>query len=265
VTRQVERLAIAGFREIVICGVDLGSYGEDFESAVRRDFGLADLLREICAIDQDFRIRLSSIDPAHISDGLIEVLAGDAKLCPHLHLSLQSGSTLVLKRMKRRYDAALVYDKVARLRREIHGLVLSADLMVGFPTESAEQFQDSVRMVVELGIAYPHVFPYSERPGTPAARIPTHRQVPRAERKARAEALRAAGGGVRKALLTSRLGARSRVLVEGGRSPREGHLRARAPDYIEAWVPAAADLEGRWLDVVFEAVEGDALIARVAD
>ena len=263
VKRQVERLAIAGFREIVICGVDLGSYGEDLASDAAGSISLTELLCEICTIDQDFRIRLSSIDPAHITDALVGLLAENPRLCPHLHLSLQSGNTLVLKRMKRRYDAALVYERIGRLRREVPGLVLSADLMVGFPTETEAQFQDSVRMVVELGVAYPHVFPYSERNGTPAARIPADRQVPKAVRKARAEVLRDAGRRVRKAMLASRVGMSARVLVEGGHCPLEGYQRARAPDYIEAWVPAPTDAAGEWLDVVYESVNGDALIARV--
>lgn len=264
VVRQVERLAIAGFKEIVICGVDLGSYGEDMECTASGPASLVDLLDNICAVDQDFRIRLSSIDPAHISDDLVESLANKSRLCPHLHLSLQSGNTLILKRMKRRYDSALVYERVARLRRAIPDLVLSADIMVGFPTETEAQFLDSMNMVRDLEIAYPHVFPYSERSGTPAARIPADRQVPVADRRARAEALRDAGQEVRRELLVSRLGKRARVLIEGGHGRMKGYLKARAPDYIETWVPAPSDFAGCWQDVIFESVEGDALIASTA-
>ncbi len=264
VKRQVERLAIAGFREIVICGVDLGSYGDDFEFGGGQSYSLVDLIRDLCTIDQDFRIRLSSLDPSHISDELIGLLAGYPKMCPHLHLSLQSGSTLILKRMKRRYDASLVYDKVARLREKLPKLVLSADLMVGFPTESEGQFEDSVAMVNDLQIAYPHVFPYSQRAGTPAGRIPATRQVPLAERKARAKSLRNAGRAVRRELLVSRLGTEARVLVEGGYCPLDGHQKARAADYIETWVPGPADAAGAWLDVIYESVRDDALIARIA-
>lgn len=261
VKQQVERLAAAGFREIVICGVDLGSYGEDL-AADGQALLLPQLLSEICAIEQDFRIRLSSIDPAHLSDDLIALMAESPKLCPHLHLSLQSGSTLILKRMKRRYDAEFVYERIARMRDAVPGLVLSADIMVGFPTETGDQFADSVKMVTELGVAYPHVFPYSERAGTPAARIPGEKQVPRPTRRARAETLREAGSRVREELLESRIGGKDRVLVEGGPCPLPGYQKARAPDYIETWVPATAGLAGEWLDVEFEAVRGDALIAR---
>lgn len=263
VKQQVERLSVAGFREIVICGVDLGSYGEDLVSGGRALL-LPQLLTEICAIEQDFRIRLSSLDPAHLSDDLIALMAGNPRLCPHLHLSLQSGNTLILKRMKRRYDAEFVYERIARMRDAVPGLVLSADIMVGFPTETRDQFEDSVKMVTELGVAYPHVFPYSERAGTPAARIPRDKQVPRATRRARAETLREAGRRVREGLLASRIGRKDRVLVEGGPCLLPGYQKARAPDYIETWVPATTELAGEWLDVEYEAVEGDALIARTA-
>ncbi len=263
VKRQVERLAIAGYREIVICGVDLGAYGEDFISAGEQAYNLVDLLHELCKIDQDFRLRLSSIDPVHIDEKLIDLLSENVSMCPQLHLSLQSGSTLTLKRMKRRYDAGLVYRKVYALRAKIPGLVLSADIMVGFPTENETRFRESLRMITELGIAYPHVFPYSERPGTPASRIPADRQVPVAERKARAAVLREAGRKVRQDLLRSRIGTRAKVLIEGGRCPPAGYQKARAADYIESWVPASECDVGEWADVVYESQQGDALIARL--
>jgi threonylcarbamoyladenosine tRNA methylthiotransferase MtaB len=264
VKRQVERLAIAGYREIVICGVDLGAYGEDFSSAGERGYKLTDLLLELCEIEQDFRLRLSSIDPAHIDEKLMDLLSENVRMCPQLHLSLQSGSTLILKRMKRRYDAGQVYQKVRALRAMIPGLVLSADIMVGFPTENEARFRESLTMITELEIAYPHVFPYSERSGTPASRIPASKQVPVAERRARAAILRDAGRKVRHDLLGSRIGIRSRVLVEGGRCPLEGYQKARAADYIESWVPVPESDVGEWADVVYESALGDALIARLA-
>ena len=176
------------------------------------------------------------------------------------------GDELLLRALQHRlsrYDAELVYERVASLRRAIPGLVLSADIMVGFPTETDAQFADSVNMVTELGVAYPHVFPYSERAGTPAARIPQHKQVPRAMRKERAALLREAGKRVRESLLVSRIGRQERVLVEGIPCAMPGYRKARAPDYIETWVPVGEELAGEWLDVQFEAVEGDALIARI--
>ena len=264
VKRQVERLAITGYREIVICGVDLGAYGGDFDPAGEPPYALVDLLEDLCGIDQDFRLRLSSVDPAHINERLIDLMAGNNRICPQLHLSLQSGNTLILKRMKRRYGAELIYEKVAALRTKIPDLVLSADIMVGFPTENEAQFRDSLRMVTDLAIAYPHVFPYSERPGTPASRIPENRQVVAAERKTRAAVLREAGRKVRHNLLRSRVGSRSIVLIEGGRCPIDGYQKARAADYIECWLPASENEAGHWANVIYTSVQGDALIARRA-
>lgn len=264
IIRQVQKLLEQGYREFVLCGVDLGSYGEDFVVPGEEPWGLVRLLAELCALRGDFRIRLSSIDPSHIDQRLIDMLATQSRLCPHLHLSLQSGNSLILKRMKRRYDAARVRETVGRLRSSVPGLVLSADIMVGFPTETREQFFDSVRMVRELGIAYPHVFPFSERAGTPASRIPPAKQVPMGERKRRAQLLRAAGKGVRRRLLQSMVGAKVKILVEGGRCGRQGYQRGRAADYVEVWIPEVCGSPGEWAEVTLDCVEGDALIARLA-
>ena len=259
IKRQVERLVANGYREMVICGVDLGSYGEDLED---RDLRLPELLGEITAIPADFRVRLSSLDPAHLSGSLISRLQRDPKLCPHLHLSLQSGNTLILKRMKRRYTRETVYQRIARLREQVPEVVLSADVMVGFPTETDAHFLDTQRMVADLEIAFPHVFCYSDRPGTPAARIPASRHIPVIVRKQRAEALRETASGVRRALLRRRIGSRARVLVEGGGKPPRGFQRARSADYLTVMVPAAPEHVGEWLDVEYLSHDGDALIAR---
>lgn len=265
VQRQVERLVINGYREIVICGVDLGSYGEDLPATPdRRRPDLVSLLRLIAAQEDDFRIRLSSIDPAHIDDALIELLASHPKLCPHLHISLQSGNTRVLKRMRRRYTAEHVYERVARLREAIPGLVLSADVMTGFPTETEAQHDDTRRMLRDLEIAYPHVFPYSEREGTPAARIPADRQVPVPVRKQRAGELRQVGRQIRAGVLHRRLGAPVRALVEGRLNGDAGPWGGRGADYLPVSLAASDGRPGDFVDAVIEGVENDRLVARVA-
>ncbi len=262
IKRQVERLAANGYREVVICGVDLGAYGADFSAQGVGSVTLPALLADISEIDADFRVRLSSLDPSHLSEPLVARLAHDPKLCPHLHLSLQSGNTLILKRMKRRYTRERIYEYVARLRERVPDVVLSADVMVGFPTETESQFADTARMIDELDIAFVHVFCYSERPGTPAARIPVHKQVPVVERKRRADALRRAARVVRQRLLTRRIGATARVLVEGGGKPPPGYQRARSADYLTVMTPADAGTVGEWLDVEYLRRHGEALIAR---
>jgi len=193
IRRQAERLAINGYPEIVICGVDLGSYGEDF--AVNADqMNLVNLLKELLAIEvpenPGFRIRLSSIDPVHITDELIQLFVDEPRLCNHIHLSLQSGSTLILKRMKRRYDREFLYNRIETFRQSIPELVISADVMVGFPTESHEDFLDTEKSLIDLDVAFPHVFSYSIREGTPAARIPEPKQVTIEDKKARSAQLR---------------------------------------------------------------------------
>lgn len=265
IQRQVERLLINGYREIVICGVDLGAYGKDItETGHGRRSDLSTLLSSIAALDEDFRIRLSSIDPAHIDDTLIQLLASHSKFCPHLHLSLQSGNALILKRMKRRYTVDHVRERISRLRQAIPNLVLSADVMVGFPTETDECYLDTERMVEALEIAYPHVFPYSERDGTPAARIPADRQVPVPVRKSRAERLRYVGRQVRNKVLRNRIGASVRALVESERSgvSRSGVWRARGADYLPIVLTAPKVKPGDFIETVIDDVEYDYLVAR---
>lgn len=262
IEKQAIRFVEHGYRELVICGVDLGDYRWD-QGPGRVD--LVGLLGRLLAIPGDFRVRLSSLDPAHITPELVDFFAVNAaptgKLCPHLHLSLQSGNTLILKRMKRRYDAETAYLRVSSMRRVVPDLVLSADIMVGFPTETDAQFADTESMVRELEIAFPHVFPYSARRGTPAAQIPLERQVPVAIRKARAARLRALGNTLRAGLLSDRVGRRGQILVEEGGDPPAGMARARAADYLPVWLPEEEVRKG-WIKVIYSQVRSEALIAR---
>ncbi len=261
VIRQFHRLITNGYKEVVVCGIDLGAYGEDLPSH-EAGSNLVALLTQLSSLEGDFRVRLSSIDPAHIDDRLIEMIARDRRFCPHLHLSLQSGNTRILKRMKRRYTAEQIYDRVRSLRQSIPHLVLSADIMVGFPTETDDQYLDTENMVLRLDIAYPHIFCYSEREGTPAARIPERLQVPISVRKRRAARLRGKAERIRARLLQRRIGECQTVLIEGGGHPPPGHQRGRAADYIPVFVAAAAEEVGDWRRVRYTGVLGDTLIAR---
>jgi len=259
VRRQVERLVLNGFREIVLCGVDLGAYGQDLPATPGGRIDLAMLLDTLADVAGDFRIRLSSLDPAHLDDRLLARFAHSRQLCAHAHLSLQSGSTLILKRMKRRYTSDQARERVQRLREARPGIVLGADIMVGFPTETQAHFEDTLALVRDLDITHPHIFCYSSRPGTPAARIP--RQVPVGVRKERAARLRSEAARLRGQLLARRVGQHGQVLVEGGGNPPPGYLRGRADDYLPVWVPRPAQETGGWLEVVYRSVSGDALIA----
>ena len=268
IRRQVERLVMNCYREIVICGVDIGSYGDDMPE---QSIALADLLAQLVTIQGDFRLRLSSIDPAHISDQLIELIAREPKICRQLHLSLQSGNTLILKRMKRRATRAVLYQRIAQLRQCVPDMVLSADILVGFPTEEAVHFADTLAAVEQLEIPFPHVFPYSSRAGTPAARIV--RQVPVAVRKQRAAQIRAQGRSVWRRVARRQVGRRFKVLLESVHQQHDlaaRRLRGRADNYfaVEIHLPAGQtpppQVAGDWLEVNIIGVGERELIARTA-
>ena len=264
IKRQVQRLVLNGYPEIVICGVDLGSYGDDLGG----EFDLVDLLKELLELEFDqsnpFRIRLSSIDPHHISDRLIDLMANQPRICPHIHLSLQSGNTLILKRMKRRYTAEQVRERITALRAVVPQLVMSADVMVGFPTETQAQYEDTEEMVKELDIAFPHVFSYSERSGTPAARIPDNKQVPVHDRKARNLKLRESAKPLQARLLGSKIGQSAWVLPEKY-AKREGYSLCRAEDYLAVLVPSDLLEIGKWSKVDYKAVDGEYLIGALSN
>jgi threonylcarbamoyladenosine tRNA methylthiotransferase MtaB len=257
VVRQVDRWAAVGTREFVITGVDVGSYGADLDG----EPGLAGLLGAVAEREGDFRLRLSSLDPSHITDELIELFRTEPRLCPHIHLSLQHGDARVLKQMKRRYGPDLVRERINRLREAVPNLVLSADVLVGFPTETPQAFDRAMALVDELEIAYPHVFPFSPRPETPGGRIPESKQVHPAERKARAARMRELGEGIRERVLARSVGVPQRVLVEEAEGAHPGWVRGRAAGYLPVRLPAVMAAPGDFASVVPERVAGDTLVA----
>jgi len=228
VADQARRLAVAGYREIVLTGVDLTAYGADLPGTP----SLGQMVRRLlAAVPELERLRLSSLDPAEIDTELWRLFAEERRVMPHLHLSLQAGDDLILKRMKRRHsraEAIAVARRVRALRPEV---ALGADLIVGFPTESEEMFQRSLDLVAECGLAFVHVFPYSARTGTPAARMP---QLAHPLVKERAARLRAAGEAALAAELRSRVGSETDVLIE-----RPGRGRAEFYAAVELAQPAA--------------------------
>jgi threonylcarbamoyladenosine tRNA methylthiotransferase MtaB len=220
VVKQVGDLAAAGYAEVVLTGVDLTSWGADLPGAPSLGQLAGRILRLVPALA---RLRLSSIDAAEIDGDLLALLAGEPRLMPYLHLSLQSGDDLILKRMKRRHSRADALALVERVRRARPDIALGADFIAGFPTESDAAFENTLALVEEAGLAFLHVFPYSPRPGTPAVRMP---QVERAVIKARAARLRAAGDAALTRHLDRQVGRAVLGLVE-----REG--LARGEDFTE--------------------------------
>jgi threonylcarbamoyladenosine tRNA methylthiotransferase MtaB len=205
---QARRLAAAGCPEIVLTGVDLTAYGADLPGRPTLGKMVGCLL---AAVPEIGRLRLSSLDPAEIDVDLWRLLAEEKRLMPHLHLSLQSGDDLILKRMKRRHSRAAAIAVARRARALRPEIALGADLIAGFPTETEDGFRRSLDLVAECGLAFVHVFPYSPRPGTPAARMP---QLPHPIVKERAARLRSAAGAALAAELSSRVGGETDVLIE---------------------------------------------------
>ncbi len=247
VVEQVRRIVEAGGREVVLTGVDLTAYGRDLDGNARLGTLVRRILREVPGLA---RLRLSSIDSVEVDEALLEAIATEARLMPHLHLSLQAGDDLILKRMKRRHSREEAIRFCAQARAARPGLVFGADLIAGFPTETEAQFANSLALVEECGLTHLHVFPYSPRPGTPAARMPAVAPDRIRERAAR---LRQAGDEARSRHLAAQVGKRVRVLAERGGV-------GRAEDFTPVRLAAGVEA-GSILDVAIAGHDGSRLLA----
>ncbi len=236
VVEQIRRLAAKGFEEVVLTGVDLTSWGADLPGRPR----LGDLVLRILKLVPGLaRLRISSIDSIEVDDSLMRAIAEEERLMPHLHLSLQHGADLILKRMKRRHlrdDAIRFCEAARRLRPD---MTFGADIIAGFPTETEAQFTNSLRLVRECGLTWLHVFPFSARPGTPAARMP---QLDGRIVRERAARLRAAGDAAVAAHLGAQVGRSHRVLME---SPRMGRTEQFAEVVFDRDAPEGRIVETR--------------------
>ena len=229
VVEQIRRLTAEGYREVVLTGVDVTSWGSDLPGQPT----LGQLVARILKLVPDLpRLRLSSIDAAEIDPDLLRCMGEEPRLMPYLHLSLQAGDDMILKRMKRRHSRQQALDLVASVRAVRPDVAFGADLIAGFPTETDEMFDNTVALVEQTGLAFLHVFPFSPRPGTPAARMP---QLDRGLIKRRAERLRAAGDAALIRHLEAQIGKDLCGLVE-----RAG--TARADDFSEIRFEGEADL-----------------------
>lgn len=249
VVDQIKRLVDKGFNEVVLTGVDLTSWGADLPATPR----LGDLVLRILKLVPDLpRLRISSIDSIEVDDALLQAIATEPRLMPHLHLSLQHGDDLILKRMKRRHlrDDALRFCEEARALRP--DMTFGADIIVGFPTETETHFENSMRLVDECHLTWLHVFPYSKRDGTPAARIPS--QVPGPVIKERAARLRGAGAEAVSKHLKAQIGRNHQVLME---SPVMG----RTEQFTEVDF-AQAQTEGQIVRARIDSVRGTRLQAQ---
>lgn len=250
VAAQVRQLVDAGYNEMVFTGVDVTSYGRDLPGQP----SLGQMIRRVLAMVPELpRLRLSSLDPVEIDDDLWRLIETEPRLMPHLHLSLQAGDDMILKRMKRRHLSADVRAVCERARKLRPDMEFGADIIAGFPTETDEMFQNSLRIVEDCDLSFLHIFPYSEREGTPAARIPNQVAVP--VRKERAAALRALGDRQMDKFVARHVGQARQVIVEKGNIGRTEHF-------------AEVALEGTWqagklLHVHTHAIDGHRLLGKV--
>jgi threonylcarbamoyladenosine tRNA methylthiotransferase MtaB len=247
---QVRKLVIAGYYEIVLTGVDVTSYGADLPGQP----SLGQMIRRVLALVPELpRLRLSSLDPVEIDDDLWRLIAEEPRLMPHLHLSLQAGDDMILKRMKRRHLRQDVIDVCARVRTYRPDTSFGADIIAGFPTETESMFENTLDIVQACDLTFLHVFPYSERDGTPAAKMP---QVDPAVRKERAGRLRALGQKQFTSFLSRHQHQVRHVIVEQNNIGRTEHF---APVKLEGNFQS-----GDLVKVMTGHVQDDHLTAKVA-
>ena len=255
VIEALDDLHARGFKEVILTGVHLGGYGKDLEPRVE----LADLLEMIaerCPIE---RVRISSLDPEELSDRIVEIISRSAKFCPHLHLPLQAGDDETLLRMRRRYQRGYFRDRVERVLRAWPDAAIGTDLIVGFPGETAAHFESYYNFVETMPIAYFHVFPYSVRAGTTAAKFSG--RVKPAEIKRRAGMMRALGERKRAEFARRFVGTKLKVLLEE-RGPG-GELQGYSRNYLRVSTQGPDELTNREVEVEASTVEGAPLAGEI--
>ncbi|MGH7879150.1 MAG: MiaB/RimO family radical SAM methylthiotransferase, partial [Candidatus Binataceae bacterium] len=241
VITALDGLHAQGFKEVILTGVHLGGYGVDLDPPITLAT-LLEMIEERAAIP---RLRLSSLDPEELSDRIIDLVAASNKFCPHFHLPLQAGEDETLRRMRRRYDREAFRERVGRLTAAMPEVAIGTDLIAGFPGESSRNFESYFKFVESLPLAYFHVFPYSIRAGTTAAKLPD--QVAPSEIKRRAAALRQLGDGKRRAFADRFRGARLKVLLED--NDTGAGLRGYSRNYLRVLTEAGSDMRNQEVDV----------------
>ena len=234
--QEARKLAAEGYREIVVNGIEISSWGWEWHDGSC----LRQLLTALCAAVPEVRIRLGSLEPRTIDEEFCRALSGFRNLCPQFHLSLQSGSDPVLKRMNRKYDTARYYESVRLLNEYFPGCAVTTDLIVGFPGESEASFEESLAFVRKCALTKVHIFPYSRREGTPADKMPD--QVPKAVKEARAARAAAVAAELEDAFHSALIGTVQEVLFE---QPEDGLYAGHAPNYAKVYVRSDEALRNR--------------------
>jgi threonylcarbamoyladenosine tRNA methylthiotransferase MtaB len=257
VLEQLQNLAARGFREVVLTGVHLGGYGPELDPPV----DLCDLLEMLLEQSPVSRLRLSSIDPPEVTPRLLDLLQRSAALCPHLHIPVQAGSDDVLRRMRRKYDTLLLRDLGVEIRTRLPEAAIGTDVIAGFPGESAAQFEEGVALLEALPLTYFHVFPYSRRSGTTAAKLPDH--VLPATIKRRAQHLRKLGERKRAEFACRFVGRTLPVLVEHTPA-RDGWLSGYSRNYQRVEFEGLPTLANQEINVRVERADGARLVGEIA-
>jgi threonylcarbamoyladenosine tRNA methylthiotransferase MtaB len=258
VVDQIHRLVESGYGEVVLTGVDMGHYGWDLFPRTT----LASLLRQILDVPGLGRLRLSSILPPYFTQELIEVVAGSARIAPHLHIPLQSGSDRVLRLMRRPYNTSIYHSLVERLSRAIPDLGLGADVIVGFPGETGADFEATRALIEALPVSYLHVFSYSDRKGTEAARLPAH--LPSRTVTERSRALRRLSREKSLAFRRRLVDRPWEVLVLEERDKATGRLAGLTGNYVEILFDGPNEWMGRFITVTVTDANSDRTLAEVA-
>jgi threonylcarbamoyladenosine tRNA methylthiotransferase MtaB len=262
VVDEVKRLVDNDYREIVLTGIHLGHYGVDHNrTRPKRDWvRLSHLVRRLAMLDGDFRVRLSSIEATEVTRELLDVMGEFAqRVCPHLHISMQSGSERVLRRMRRRWGSKRFIDRCRLVRESLALPALTTDVMVGFPGECDADFEQTCRVVREVGFSKLHIFPFSARPGTPAAEMPD--QIPNSVKTQRARELAEIERELRHRYFASLTGWRLTVLAESLSAGRRGHVRGTSCRYAPVELPGDESGLGRLVAVTAGPASSDGILA----
>lgn len=252
--KQAAQLAVEGYQELVLTGIEISSWGQEFQDGTT----LIDLIEGICAAAPGCRVRLGSLEPRTITEAFCRRAAALDNLCPHFHLSMQSGCDAVLARMNRKYDSARYYESVRLLNKTFDRPAITTDLIVGFPGETGEEFQETLEFIQKCAFSAMHIFPYSKRPGTPAAKMPG--QVLKTVKEDRAHRAAAVAAQMERAYLEQWVGQTVPVLFE---EERDGLWRGHTTRYAEVAVSCRDNLHNQLRSVRIEKVEGSALLGEL--
>ncbi|GAA0115770.1 tRNA (N(6)-L-threonylcarbamoyladenosine(37)-C(2))-methylthiotransferase MtaB [Clostridium senegalense] len=257
ILEEVRQLASNGFKEIILSGIHIASYGVDLDN----DWSLVKVLEEINKIEGIERIRIGSIDPTFFTDGVIEKITSLEKLCPHFHLSLQSGSNATLKRMNRHYNAEDYKHVVNNLRKYIENVSITTDVIVGFPGESEKEFEETYKFLQDIKLSKIHVFKYSPRSGTKAAKMML--QVDGNIKEQRSEKLIELNLNLEKEFMEKFKGKSMKVLFEEEMKNKKNHYIGYTPNYMKVIVESAEKLDGKILEVKLLEVEKENMVGIV--